>query len=135
MARILAYLRTLLVLIAAAGAAPAAGVALPQDERAQVRVFATCAGRMSAVVEFQWMFDGAASERSARVREGFLALLEASVGGAASPREALAWRIEAKMAQAQLLTLQTFGTDPRAARAAARASSLYLGECAGLLLG
>ncbi len=126
-----AYLWAFLVLVLTAGSADA----LPDSDRAQVRVFASCAGRLSALMEFQWMFDGAASERTENVRSGFEALLEASLGRGVSGSEALNWRIEAKMAQARLLSLGTFGTDARVARQAARASALYLGECEGMLLG
>ena len=112
-----------------------AAESLPQSERERARMFASCAGRMSALMEFQWMFDGPASERTRDVRAGFIALLQASLGPDVSGREALNWRIEAKMAQARLLTLTKFGTDARQVRQAQRASHLYLAECEGMLLG
>lgn len=125
-----AYLWAVLVWMVWAGSAGA----LPPGGRAQAKVFAACVGRMSALMEFQWMTDGPASERTRHVRDGFEALLAASLGHEVSGREALNWRIEAKVAQARLLNLTLFGTDARQARQAARASALYLGECEGLLL-
>ena len=50
-------------------------------------------------------------------------------------RQALAWRIDAKMAQARLLQLAQFGTDDRLRRQAKRSAWLYLSECESLLLG
>ncbi len=110
-------------------------IALPQDAQTRAKTFATCAGRMSALMEHQWMFDGAASDRTERVRAGFVALVDATLGGPVTGRQALAWRIDAKMAQARLLQLAQFGTDDRLRRQAKRSAWLYLSECESLLLG
>ncbi|MFZ5962241.1 hypothetical protein ACOXXX_04755 [Thalassococcus sp. BH17M4-6] len=109
--------------------------ALPSDTRDRARLFAGCAGRMSALMEHQWMFDGAASDRTKKVRAGFVALVEASVGQGVTGRDALNWRIDAKMAQARLLQLATFSDDARIVRQARRRADLYLAECENLLLG
>lgn len=99
-----------------------------------VRLFATCTGRMSAVMEHQWLTEGPASELSQALRDGHLALLEASMT-ADQAAEALNWRVEAKAAQAELLSLAAFGPDPAARqRAAARAEAL-IAACSALLLG
>lgn len=110
---------------------PAPSAALSDDP---VRLFATCAGRMSAVMEHQWLTDGPASELSRTLRDGHLALLEASMT-ADQAAKALNWRVEAKAAQAALLSLAAFGPDPTARqRAYARAQAL-VADCSALLLG
>ena len=73
--------------------------------------------------------------RTERVRAGFVALVDATLGGPVTGRQALAWRIDAKMAQARLLQLAQFGTDDRLRRQAKRSAWLYLSECESLLLG
>ncbi len=108
--------------------------ALPQERRALAQVFASCAGRLSATMEFQWMFDGAASERTDQSIGYFDILLDAAMGPEITGREALNWRIEAKMAQIRLLNIATFGRDPRIRQQANRAAALYLSECESLLL-
>ncbi|WP_319824264.1 hypothetical protein [Thalassovita sp.] len=104
----------------------------PADD--QLRFFATCAGRLSAQMEHQWLFDGQASEQTQRQRAGVIELLEAIIP-AGRGHEVLAWRIEAKQAQAVLLTRSTFVTDPRQARLARKLAVRRLGECRTLLLG
>ncbi|WP_047995777.1 hypothetical protein [Puniceibacterium sp. IMCC21224] len=114
-------------------------MALPRTATERVQVFATCVGRLSAVMEFQWMFDGPASERTQKVRRGVEALLDAvlpqALAGGLSGVQALDWRIRAKVAQAALLQQATFGTDPRRMRMAQRAAEMYQGECESMLLG
>ena len=99
----------------------------------QLHTFATCAGRLSAVMEHQWMFDGPASEHTKRRRDTVLELVAATTHPARDS-EILQWRIAAKVAQAALLTRATFNTDAYdAAWASARADRLTR-ECTGLLL-
>lgn len=105
------------------GAAPAAIA-----ETDPLRMFAVCAGRLSALMEHQWLTDGPASEETARSRAAMLSLVEAILPPEAAPR-ALNWRIEAKAAQAALLARATFAADPVAAR---RADHL-VAECLGLI--
>ena len=101
--------------------------------------FATCAGRFSALVEFERLFDGAASEQAEIERELFVALLEATLPDATdlgvSGRVALAWRIEAKMAQAQLLTRGAFDQNKDVAEFSRRQSAHFLSVCRMLALG
>ncbi|SNR26675.1 hypothetical protein [Puniceibacterium sediminis] len=117
----------------AALSAPASG--LPAAKRDLAYVFADCAGRMSAMMEFQWMFDGAASERTDVTITRFDVLIDATAGPEQTGRELLNWRIEAKMAQSRLLNLATFGQDERLRRQAARAAAQYVAHCEALLLG
>ncbi|MFN3824127.1 MAG: hypothetical protein ACK4GW_05025 [Pseudorhodobacter sp.] len=95
-----------------------------------MQVFATCAGRLSAVMEFQWLTDGPASEATARARQSMIALTDAATPTGSEPR-ALHLRIEAKAAQAGLLHAAYFRGDGRAGD---RAEAL-MAECRGLLLG
>ena len=127
-------LRTLLlaIMLGGIGTAPAAWaqVAPWQD---QLRTFATCVGRLSAQMEWQWMFDGPGSEETQRQRAGIIELMEALIPPEQG-REVLAWRVEAKMAHAYLLTRATFGQDKRAAQRAERLAVRQIGECRSLLL-
>ncbi|QBF31266.1 hypothetical protein [Thalassococcus sp. S3] len=109
------------------------GVSHPLPAQEQTQVFAICAGRLSAVMEHQWMFDGAASERTQRERAALIALLEASMP-LDRGREILRWRIDAKIAQAALLSRATFNSDPVDARHAARLAEQRRAECTGFLL-
>lgn len=106
-------------------------VALESDNHLQT--FATCAGRLSAVMEYQWMFDGAASEQTKAQRAAVLDLI-----GAIMPsdrgRDVLQWRISAKLAQSALLTRATFNDDPVDAAWAQRTAARLTQECTGMLL-
>ena len=106
--------------------------ALPRDPGSpdMMGVFATCAGRFSALMEFQWLTDGPASDVTATTRAAMIALAEAATPAGAEAR-ALHLRIEAKAAQAGLLHAAYFRAD---AEAAIRADTL-LTECRALHLG
>jgi hypothetical protein len=98
-----------------------------------LHLFATCAGRLSAQVEDQWMFDGPASEKTAAELGAMAALIDASIAPSQGA-EVMNWRINAKVAYRALLHQVRFGTDPgRAAIAAARAETLAA-ECRSLML-
>jgi hypothetical protein len=121
-----------LALTAALLCAPFAN-AQPIDPDEQLRTFATCAGRLSAVMEHQWIFDGPASERTEDLRDAVLELLEA-VMPAERGGEVLQWRISAKVAQAALLTRASFNNDTRDAAWARTQAGRLEQECTGLLL-
>lgn len=97
------------------------------------QVFATCTGRLSAMMEHQWMFDGPGSETTKAQRAAMIGLLDAVMPPGAG-REVLARRIDAKMAQAALLTRATFNPDPEDAGRALRLARVRVAECTGLLL-
>ena len=109
------------------------------DLNAQARSFAVCAGRLSALVEHQWMFDGAGSEDTQLRRATFLELLDAVLphlrDRGIDRHHVLHWRIEAKQAQAQLLRRATFGKPGRTMRQARMTSTQYIQHCNSLLLG
>ena len=93
---------TLVVLASSHGAARAM-IDLPRE-------FATCAGRYSAMMEHAWLMQAPEAAEYARLRAAFLALVDAvddGPGGVTINR-----RVEAKAAQAELLRMATFGTEP-----------------------
>lgn len=103
------------------------------NDHAQLQTFAACAGRLSAVMEYQWMFDGDASERTKIQRRAVLdlisAIMEPDMG-----RQVLHWRLTAKQAHNVLLTRATFNQDAGDANWAREQATLYERECTGLLL-
>lgn len=100
--------------------------------------FAACAGRFSATMERQWLLDLPGSESSARKRATFTDLVSALLPDAKakglSARIVLSWRIEAKFAQARLLQLGDFGTEPGARKPAHTRAAQLLRQCDQLLL-
>lgn len=103
-------------------------IACPAAAELLLRDFAVCAGRFSALVEHQWLVDGPASEASARQRDSLLSLIEA-VAGPDETGAAMAWRIDAKVSQKQLLDRAWFAGD---AAAEVRSAQL-LQACADLI--
>ncbi len=99
-----------------------------------LRQFAICAGRLSALMEDQWMFDGPGSERTAEELAAVVSLIEASMpeGGG---RQVLGWRVDAKVAQRALLGQARFGRDRRLAETAAARAEALAAECRAVLLG
>ncbi len=93
-----------------------------------LRDFAVCAGRFSALVEYQWLVDGPASEASARQRDSLLSLVDA-VAGPEGAKVAMAWRIDAKVSHKRLLDRAYFADDTQAAERSAQ----LLQACADLI--
>ena len=122
MARGLETLLAVLVL----GVGPAAADPL-------LRQFAVCAGRLSAVMEDQWMFDGPGSERTAEELHAMVALIEASMPEDAG-RQVMAWRIDAKVAQRALLAQARFARDARVADMAAARAEALAASCRAMVL-
>lgn len=100
---------------------------------AHLKVFATCAGRMSAQMEHQWLFETHSEQTEAR-RDAVLDILAAMMPADAG-RQVLNWRIDAKMAHASLLTRASFNADTAEARRASRMATQYISECFGLIPG
>ena len=98
-----------------------------------LREFAVCAGRLSAVMEDQWMFDGPGSERTAGELHAMVSLIEASMPQGAG-RQVLAWRIDAKVAQRGLLHQARFAQDPKLAETAAARAEALAAECRSMIL-
>lgn len=110
------------------GVAPAPGAADPL-----LREFAVCAGRLSALMEDQWMFDGPASERTAEELGAMVSLIDASMPMGAR-RQVMAWRIDAKVAQRSLLAQARFARDERIAEMAAARAEALAADCRGMIL-
>lgn len=98
-----------------------------------LRTFASCAGRLSAQMEHQWLISDPASDRTQIQRAAMISLIEAIMPADAG-RDVLAWRIDAKQAHAVLLTRATFNDDPDDAAWAARRAESQIAACTGLLL-
>jgi hypothetical protein len=110
------------------GAAAAPGAADPL-----LREFAICAGRLSAVMEDQWMFDGPGSERTAEELHAMVSLIEASLAPGEG-RQVLAWRIDAKVAHRGLLHQARFSQNTQLAETAAARAEALAAECRSMIL-
>jgi hypothetical protein len=110
------------------GAATAPGAADPL-----LREFAVCAGRLSAVMEDQWMFDGLGSEKTAVELGAVVSLIEASIVPGEG-RQVMAWRIDAKVAQRGLLHQARFAQDPKLAETAAARAEALAASCRAMIL-
>jgi hypothetical protein len=110
------------------GATGAPGAADPL-----LREFAVCAGRLSALMEDQWMFDGPGSERTAAELGAVVSLIEASIAPGEG-RQVMAWRVDAKVAQRRLLHQARFAEDPRLAETAAARAEALAASCRSMIL-
>ncbi len=124
-------LQTLITVLALSSAQ--SSLAQSIDSNSQLRTFATCAGRLSAVMEYQWMFDGEASEQTKLQRAAVIDLVEA-VMPPDRGRDVLHWRISAKLAQSALLTRATFNDNADDAAWARQQAAQFERACTGLLL-
>ena len=97
-------------------------------------IFAACAGRLSAEIEHAWILGDSETANYENQRRAFVSLAEATIPDQGS-RALLNHRIEAKLAQARLLTVATFQTDPKRAKFAERMASTHINACRMLLLG
>ncbi len=120
-----------IVLLGSAWTTAASGS--PGAADSQLRSFAACAGRLSAMMEHQWMFDGAASERTKAQRAAVIELINA-IMEPAQGRDVLHWRLMAKHAQSVLLTRATFNDDPDDAAWAETQAVRLTQDCTGFLL-
>ena len=98
-----------------------------------LREFAVCAGRLSALMEDQWMFDGPASEQTAEELGAMVSLIDASMPMGAR-RQVMAWRIDAKVAQRSLLAQARFARDERIAEMAAARAEALAADCRAMIL-
>jgi hypothetical protein len=98
-----------------------------------IRQFATCSGRLSAQMEFQWLLGDENADQTQQERAAMIALLEA-VTPPHARRSALATRIQAKHAQNRLLTRATFNADEDDAAWAAARAEVEIGSCRALIL-
>lgn len=124
----MSVLRTILLGLLAV--APSAAAAVPNET---LRAFATCAGRYSATMEYQWLMSDPAADQTEARRAAMLSLIDA-IMTRNDGRSVLAWRIDAKQAHAVLLTRSTFNSDEADAAWALRRAEAQLATCTGLLL-
>lgn len=101
---------------------------IPDDP---LRFFAACAGRMSALMEHQWIVDGPASEATKARRADLLDLVTALTPPGAEA-QVMGWRVEAKAAHAALLARSRKGDTATTARAARQAIALQ-NQCMAFL--
>ncbi len=99
----------------------------------QLRLFANCAGRLTAELEHAWLLDTGSASMIENQRAQVVDLLSAVIPPDRG-WEVLNWRIDARAAQRALLQRATFGKDTHDAQWARDAAALYLNDCTGLLL-
>jgi hypothetical protein len=110
------------------GAVPAPAAANPL-----LRDFAVCAGRLSAVMEDQWMFDGPGSEHTEAELLAMVSLIEASME-TGQGRQVLGWRVSAKVAHRALLHQARFAQDQSVAETAAARAEALTAACRTMIL-
>lgn len=105
-------------------------------ERAQV--FATCAGRLSALIDHERTVVGTASKHIEAQQSTFQALLNAVMPDALDyglpESKAMDWLLHAKLAQSRLLMRADFYGDAFAKQKARDAADAFLQECDQFLL-
>ncbi|MEM6588430.1 MAG: hypothetical protein AAF641_08295 [Pseudomonadota bacterium] len=96
-------------------------------------IIATCAGRMSAELEFAWLLSDPQAEIFEEQRLRFVEILE-TLAPVTNPEHRLGLRIDAKMAHASLLTNAYFGTNAARAAWAKRHAITQRNHCQNMLL-
>ena len=111
---------------------------MPNAPGERAEFFASCLGRLSATREHAWLMGGADHQTEAAYSI-FEDLLEAVIDDARATGltgpALLSRRINAKMAQAQLLQAATFVENERQSRNSARLAEHYLLACQSLVIG
>lgn len=111
----------------------------PQSPAERVQVFATCTGRLSALVDHERTVRGTAVEFFEKQRGAFQSLLNAVVPDALEyglPKsQVMNWLLHAKLAQSQLLMRADFYGDAMIQEKARAAADAFLHECDQFLLG
>jgi len=110
---------------------PAAAFTNSADQ--QLQFFATCAGRLSALMEHQWTYDLASVDATTAQRSEMIDLVFA-VMPKDEGRAVLLMQVEAKHAQARLLRRAATNRDPGDARWAQSRSEDLMGECTSVLM-
>ena len=123
-------LKTLSCLLALT-AAPAAALDGATDP--QLRFFASCAGRLSALMEHQWNYNTQAVDQTSAYRSEMIDLVSAVMPSDAG-RDVLLMRVEAKHAQASLLRRAVINRDPADANWAKSRADALLSDCTSVLL-
>lgn len=124
----MSILRT--IILSSLALLPAGGVFAHDNP---LQTFAACAGRLSAVMEHQWLMQDPTSEATEAQRATMLTLVDA-IMTPDQGRDVLSWRVDAKQAHAVLLKRATFNPDRTDAAWALRRADAELAACTGLLL-
>lgn len=97
------------------------------------QTFAVCAGRYSAEMEHAWLMHDRDTAEVTHRRQQFVDLVAAFVAPE-DRRESLAYRINAKLAHARLLTQATFSQDEGQSVWAKKRARFQIAMCASYLL-
>ncbi|MCB1343560.1 MAG: hypothetical protein KDK24_21340 [Pseudooceanicola sp.] len=98
-----------------------------------MNTFATCTGRLSALMEHQWLLSDPAADAT-QARRGQMEQLLFSVMDPGTGERVLARRIDAKYAMARLLMRVDFNRDAQDAARAASFVEVQMAACDSLLL-
>jgi hypothetical protein len=102
------------------------------DPDAQLRTFAACVGRLSAVAEHEWNMAGVISAETTQRRDAVVEIVAAIIPMDRS-RDVLHWRNAAKQAQWNLLNRADTAKDSADATWAFTQAERFEQECTGLL--
>ncbi|MEP3637930.1 MAG: hypothetical protein ABJN14_11785 [Paracoccaceae bacterium] len=97
-------------------------------------LFAQCAGRFSAEMEFAWLIGDQDSEIPKQLRSHFIDMIDAILAPGDGPN-VLARRIEAKVAHTALLSRAQFSENPTEIRIAAQTAEHDVAFCRAMLTG
>jgi len=121
--------RMSLCLIGLVQAPPLAAQTLPDP----MTTLAACTGRLSAMMEFQWLVQDPTSDAT-RFRRDAMAELLAYVTPPGNAVQAMALRVEGKLAVARLLQRAHFGARGAGADWASKRAARLLADCAALMV-
>ncbi len=110
------------------------GSAIRADTDSTVSLFAQCAGRFSAEMEFSWLLEDRESETPKKFRSHFVDLIDAVIAPGEGPA-VLDRRIKAKMAHIALLSRAQFSQNPVEVRMATQAAERDVAFCRAMLTG
>ncbi|MDV7141955.1 hypothetical protein R3X27_04585 [Tropicimonas sp. TH_r6] len=97
--------------------------------------FASCAGRLTALMQHQWLLSESGSDQTEAWRATMIDLLDAALpGGAQAGREALRYRLAARQAHAALLSRASFNDSRRDAGWAKRRAEAEIAQCQALMI-
>ena len=98
------------------------------------RMFASCAGRLSAEIEHSWLTQRPGTDILEDARDAFVSLAESVSVDADDDHRAMSWRLNAKVAQAELLKRATFNSDAASAEWASKRADALASSCLAIVL-
>ena len=98
-----------------------------------LKLFAECTGRLSAQVEHYWLLGDPRSEQAVKTRADLIEIVESVSLTPSDDVRAMAVRLDAKVAQAQLLRHATFNSDASSAAWSARRAGALVAGCVALV--